>query len=122
MRHDLIGWWDRCYISEAERRNFTPFYTDVFSEELLELHEKQVEKYKNLHNDNKDIFLKVHHRENLWKRMEDIERRGRDPSRLFGNRGCALLQEEKERKKIIKVRISLRELQNVHSLIARNYL
>lgn len=35
--------------------------------------------------------------------MEDIEARGRDPSRLFGNRGCALLQEEKERKKIMKV-------------------
>ena len=35
--------------------------------------------------------------------MEDIEARGRDPSRLFGNRGCALLQEEKERKKIVKV-------------------
>ena len=35
--------------------------------------------------------------------MEDIEARGRDPSRLFGNRGCALLQEEKERTRIIKV-------------------
>lgn len=35
--------------------------------------------------------------------MEDIEARGRDPSRLFGNRGCALLQEEKERTKIMKV-------------------
>ena len=35
--------------------------------------------------------------------MEDIEARGRDPSRLFGNRGCALLQEEKERKRIMKV-------------------
>lgn len=48
-------------------------------------------------------MLKVLHRENLWKRMEDIEARGRDPSRLFGNRGCALLQEEKERTKIMKV-------------------
>lgn len=37
--------------------------------------------------------------------MEDIEKRGRDPSRLFGNRGCALLQEEKERKKIMKVEL-----------------
>ena len=35
--------------------------------------------------------------------MLDIEARGRDPSRLFGNRGCALLQEEKERKKIVNV-------------------
>ena len=54
-------------------------------------------------------FIKISqvaHRDNLWKRMEDIEARGRDPSRLFGNRGCALLLEEKERKKIMKVDLS----------------
>ncbi|XP_046648070.1 protein regulator of cytokinesis 1-like isoform X1 [Daphnia pulicaria] len=102
VRQDLIGWWDRCYVSDAERRNFTPFYAEVYTEDLLELHEAQVERYKELHTSYKDIFTKVHHRENLWKRMEDIEARGRDPSRLFGNRGCALLQEEKERTKIMK--------------------
>lgn len=122
VRQDLITWWDRCYVSDTERRSFTPFYAEIYSEDLLELHEAQVEKYKELHTTHKDIFLKVivylcilfmyayghtilqvHHRENLWKRMEDIEARGRDPSRLFGNRGCALLQEEKERTKIMKV-------------------
>ena len=103
VRQDLLVWWDRCYVSETERTNFSPFKAEVFTEELLELHEAQVEKYKSLYNENKDIFVKVHHRQNLWSRMEDIEARGRDPSRLFGNRGCALLQEEKERKKIMKV-------------------
>ena len=54
-----------------------------------------------------DLIVKVYflnnvtQRENLWKRMEDIEARGRDASRLFGSRGCALLQEEKERKKMM---------------------
>ncbi|KAI9562019.1 hypothetical protein GHT06_012984 [Daphnia sinensis] len=116
VRQDLISWWDRCYVSDAERRNFTPFYAEIYTEDLLELHEAQVEKYKELHTTNKDIFQKVLHRENLWKRMEDIEARGRDPSRLFGNRGCALLQEEKERTKIMKelprVEAQLTELLN----------
>jgi protein regulator of cytokinesis 1 len=59
VRQDLISWWDRCYVSDAERRNFTPFYAEVFTEDLLELHESQVEKYKALHIANKEIFLKV---------------------------------------------------------------
>ena len=59
VRQDLISWWDRCYVSDAERRNFTPFYAEVFTEDLLELHESQVEKYKALHTANKDIFSKV---------------------------------------------------------------
>lgn len=59
VRQDLIGWWDRCYVSDAERRNFTPFYAELYTEDLLELHEAQVQKYKELHNTYKDIFLKV---------------------------------------------------------------
>lgn len=102
-RQNLIFWWNRCYVSEGERRRFTLFNTEIFSEELLELHEAQVEKLKKLHAQYKDIFLKIDHRENLWRRMEDIERKSKNPVRLFGNRGCALLQEEKERTKIVKV-------------------
>lgn len=59
VRQDLISWWDRCYVSDVERRNFSPFYAEVYTEDLLELHEAQVEKYKALHTSNKDIFMKV---------------------------------------------------------------
>lgn len=60
-------------------------------------------------------LFQVQHRENLWKRMEDIEAKSRDPSRLFGNRGCSLLQEEKERKKIMKVTASSETVRNAYS-------
>lgn len=59
VRQDLIGWWDRCYVSDAERRNFTAFYAEVYTEDLLELHEAQVERYRELHASYKDIFTKV---------------------------------------------------------------
>lgn len=59
VRQDLLGWWDRCYVSERERQDFTPFYSEMFTEDVLTLHEAEVEKYKNLHNENKEIFLKV---------------------------------------------------------------
>lgn len=35
--------------------------------------------------------------------MAELGEKASDPTRLFGNRGCALLQEEKERKKLNKV-------------------
>ena len=126
VRHDILMWWEKCFTSEGEQKAFTPFSSNVYTEDLLNLHENLAEKLKMLHGANKEIFTKVlqniqlsntnqtifngfcemfqvAHRENLWKRMEDIEARGRDPTRLFGNRGCALLLEEKERKKIMKV-------------------
>jgi len=102
VRHDILMWWEKCFTSEGEQKAFTPFSSNVYTEDLLNLHENLAEKLKMLHGANKEIFTKVAHRENLWKRMEDIEARGRDPTRLFGNRGCALLLEEKERKKIMK--------------------
>lgn len=59
VRQDLIGWWDRCYIPDSERRKFTPFYAEIYTEDLLELHESEVERLKELHNTNKEIFVKV---------------------------------------------------------------
>ena len=59
VREDLNGWWDRCYVSENERRDFVPFYAEAYTEELLELHEMEVEKYKKIHIDCKDILFKV---------------------------------------------------------------
>ncbi len=59
VRQDLIGWWDRCYVSDAERRSFTPFYAEIYTEDLLQLHEAQVEKYKELYNTHTEIFHKV---------------------------------------------------------------
>jgi len=102
VRTDIVSWWEKCFTSEGEQKAFTPFKSDIYTEDLLNLHENLSEKLKTLYSNNKEIFNKVTHRENLWKKMEDIEVRGRDPSRLFGNRGCALLLEEKERKKIMK--------------------
>ena len=59
IRQDLINWWNLCYVSDAERLSFTPFYAEIYTEELLELHETQVEKYKQLYTNNKEIFTKV---------------------------------------------------------------
>lgn len=59
VREDLVTWWDKCYISEDERRLFTPFTGELYTENVLNMLEEQAEKLKYLYNNNKEIFNKV---------------------------------------------------------------
>lgn len=47
--------------------------SENFTEELLALHEHQVEVMKNYYDGNKDIFKLVERRETLFKTMEEFE-------------------------------------------------
>lgn len=59
VRHDIISWWEKCFISEGEKKAFTPFSSDIFTEDLLNVHENLAEKLKMLYSNNKEIFAKV---------------------------------------------------------------
>ena len=52
-------WWEKCFTSEGEQKAFTPFSSNVYTEDLLNLHENLAEKLKMLHGANKEIFTKV---------------------------------------------------------------
>ncbi|XP_067129449.1 protein regulator of cytokinesis 1-like isoform X2 [Centruroides vittatus] len=101
MRDELIEWWDKCYISEEERKAFTPFYDSDYTENLLDQHDAEIEKMKQIYEKYQELFTKVSKRQQLWNRMLEFEKKASDPNR-FNNRGGALLQEEKERKKLLK--------------------
>lgn len=101
LRKELSDLWDKCYFGPAQREEFSPAFDDNFTEELLSLHEHQVEVMKNYYEGNKDIFKLVEKRETLFKTMEEFENRKNDTNRL-ANRGGALLKEEKMRRGINK--------------------
>lgn len=101
LRKELSDLWNKCYFGPAQREEFTPAFDDNFTEELLALHEHQVEVMKNYYEENKEIFKLVERRETLFKTMEEFESRKNDSNRL-ANRGGALLKEEKIRKGINK--------------------
>lgn len=101
LRKELSDLWDKCYFGPAQREEFTPAFDDNFTEDLLALHEHQVEVMKNYYDGNKEIFKLVERRETLFKTMEEFESRKNDANRL-ANRGGALLKEEKIRKGINK--------------------
>lgn len=101
LREEIVSWWDRCYFSEKQRQEFQAFYFSDFNEDVLELHELEVNKLKLYYEANRDIFQLATERNELWSKMLELENRANDPNRLH-NRGGQLLREEKERNTISK--------------------
>lgn len=101
LRFELVNLWDLCKYCEAERNSFAAFHSNTFTENLLTLHEIEVEKMQKFYNDNRVIFELLEQRESLLKKTKELIQRETNPDR-FHNRGGQLLMEEKERKVIQK--------------------
>ncbi|XP_017002312.3 protein regulator of cytokinesis 1 [Drosophila takahashii] len=119
LRLEIQEYWDLTLKSQQERRRFTGYFCDYHSEELLELHEMELEQLKNFYNSNRRIFELYANRAELWARMEALEAKANDPNR-FNNRGGQLLKEEKERKamstRLPKVDQQITELVKVYEV------
>lgn len=101
LRFQLVNLWDLCKYCEADRNLFAAFHSNTFTEDLLTLHEIELEKSQKFYNDNRVIFELLEQRENLLEKAKELIQRETNPDR-FHNRGGQLLTEEKERKIIQK--------------------
>jgi protein regulator of cytokinesis 1 len=99
VREQLLVTWDKCLKSEQERARFTAFHSNAFTEDLLALHEMELEELTIFYEENHDVFKLLKERQDLLDRMEILEQKANDPNR-YNNRGGGLLKEEKERKTI----------------------
>ncbi|XP_054276904.1 protein regulator of cytokinesis 1-like isoform X1 [Macrosteles quadrilineatus] len=98
----LTELWKKCCYSEEQIDEFKPFHATRLSEEVLEIHELEIEKLENYYENCKRIFeLAEEHRE-LWDLLLHLEEQANNKDRLFNNRGGCLLKEEKERKLLQK--------------------
>ncbi|OWF50790.1 Protein regulator of cytokinesis 1 [Mizuhopecten yessoensis] len=101
-RRELSEWWDKCYFSQQQRDAFKPFQiSDDYTEQLLELHDLEVVRVRQIYNNHRQLYENVACWEVLFTQMLEFERKACDPNR-FNNRGGNLLQEEKARKKLLK--------------------
>ncbi|KAL7645834.1 UNVERIFIED_CONTAM: hypothetical protein RMT77_002731 [Armadillidium vulgare] len=100
LRRELEELWDLCYICEDEKENFGPYFSEEYSDKMLEDHEKEVQRLKEFYTQNEDIFININKWKELWRKLTELDEKVNDPTRFWKNRGCALLQEEKERKKV----------------------
>jgi protein regulator of cytokinesis 1 len=120
-RYKLQELWDGLYFSEEEMLEFTPAFSDVYSDALLEAHEQEIERLEALKEQRLPTLLLIDEHRSLVKDRDDLQASSQDASRLLG-RGqkgekrdpTRLLREEKMRKRIAKdlpkIAIKLRKL------------
>ncbi|XP_066599443.1 protein regulator of cytokinesis 1-like [Prorops nasuta] len=113
IREELMKLWELCKLSEDQRKEFAPFQSCAFTDDLLNKHELERERLQKYYNNNRAIFDLLDERDTLCLKMKELEQRANDPDR-FHNRGGQLLAEEKERKiinkKLPKIEDELRKL------------
>ncbi|KAI9816854.1 MAG: hypothetical protein M1827_001499 [Pycnora praestabilis] len=108
-RYKLQGLWDGLYFSEEEMLEFTPAFSDVYSDALLSAHEAEIARLEAVREQREPILQLIDKHRSLIKDREDLAASSQDASRLTnrGNKGekrdpTRLLREEKMRKRITK--------------------
>ncbi|XXH04615.1 Increased rDNA silencing protein [Hypoxylon texense] len=101
--------WDALYFSEDEMLEFTPAFSDVYSDALLEAHEREVARLETLREQRAPTLALVDRHRTLVHDRDELAASSQDASRLMmrGQKGerrdpGKLLREEKMRKRIAK--------------------
>ncbi|TGO25989.1 hypothetical protein BPAE_0068g00230 [Botrytis paeoniae] len=108
-RYKLQELWDGLFFSEEEMLEFTPAFSDVYSDALLEAHEQEIGRLEVLKEQRAPTLALIEEHRSLVKDRDDLQASSQDASRLMmrGQKGekrdpTRLLREEKMRKRIAK--------------------
>ncbi|KAK4241885.1 anaphase spindle elongation protein 1 [Achaetomium macrosporum] len=108
-RFKLQELWDALYLSEDEMLEFTPAFSDVYSDALLEAHEHEIARLEVLKEQRAPTLALVDKHKSLVHERDELAASTQDASRLMlrGQKGekrdpGKLLREEKMRKRIAK--------------------
>lgn len=101
--------WDALYFSEDEMLEFTPAFSDVYSDALLEAHEREIARLEILQEQRAPTLALIEKYKSLVHDRDELAASSQDASRLMmrGQKGekrdpGKLLREEKMRKRIAK--------------------
>ncbi|KAF4458156.1 hypothetical protein F53441_7 [Fusarium austroafricanum] len=101
--------WDALYFCEDEMLEFTPAFSDVYSDALLEAHEREIARLEALKEQRAPTLALIDRHKSLIQERDDLATSSQDASRLMarGQKGekrdpGKLLREEKMRKRIAK--------------------
>ncbi|KAL9612521.1 MAG: hypothetical protein Q9167_002906 [Letrouitia subvulpina] len=108
-RYKLQALWDELYFSEEEMLEFTPAFSDVYSDALLSAHEAEIARLEALKEQRAPTLLLIDKHKSLIKDRDDLAASSQDASRLLAKSSkgekrdpTRLLREEKMRKRIAK--------------------
>ncbi|XP_072138263.1 protein regulator of cytokinesis 1b isoform X3 [Mobula birostris] len=108
VRQELVSYWDKCFFSSEQRQAFAPYYEENYTEDLLQLHNLELNRLKQYYQTHQQLFEGVWKWEENWQLYLGFEKKASDPNR-FTNRGGNLLKEEKQRTKLYKMLPKLEE-------------
>lgn len=98
-RESLSILWDSLYLNDDDRLDFTPAYTDVFTDASLQAHENEIEKLQERLCNMEPLLSLLRRHMELDKEREDLEVQTSDPAR-FSKRGYNPMAESKLRARI----------------------
>ena len=75
LRNELHGLWEQCFYSSEQINAFVPLHSIDLSENLLELHEAEVERLKVHYEENRERFTKVCQRQEVWSKFIELKKR-----------------------------------------------
>ena len=108
-RYKLQELWDGLYFSEEEMLEFTPAFSDVYSDALLSAHEGEIERLEALKEQRAPTLQLIDKHRSIIKDREDLAASSQNASRLLAKSSkgekrdpTRLLREEKMRKRIAK--------------------
>ncbi|XP_068596831.1 protein regulator of cytokinesis 1b [Brachionichthys hirsutus] len=101
VRSEIAVLWEKCFLATEQREEFAPYFSAEFTEELLSLHEAELQRLKRHYEDHRELFEGVRQWEDSWRLFLELEKKATDPAR-FTNRGGNLLKEEKQRSELLK--------------------
>lgn len=101
----LEGLWDKLYFSEEEMLDFSPAFSDVYTDALLSAHEIEIARLEKLLEERAPVISLIEKHRSLVNDKEQLALSATDSSRLLGRGAGArdptrLLREEKMRKRI----------------------
>uniref|UniRef100_A0AAR5PCS4 Protein regulator of cytokinesis 1 n=2 Tax=Dendroctonus ponderosae TaxID=77166 RepID=A0AAR5PCS4_DENPD len=102
LRSRLEEVWKKCHCSDSIKSSFTCFYSNCYTEDLLDLHEIEIGKWEKYYEDNQQLIQLLEKHKELWQEVIVLEENAAAADR-YKNRGGNLLQEEKKRNKLSKI-------------------
>lgn len=101
IRSELSKQWDKCLVSDDVRNEFRVFRLTYYNEDIYDLHQLELDRWKKFHTDNHRIFELYKQHNSLFEKLLELNGRGKSANR-YHNRGGQLLQEERQRKMVAK--------------------
>lgn len=131
IRSEIALYWDKCFYSQEQCQAFSAYQDDDFTEELLNIHEAEINRLRKCYEDHQELFEGVTKWQSNWTLYLELDKKANDPAR-FNNRGGNLLKEEKQRadlqkslpklEKILKTQIENWEQENGREFLVNGQL